>query len=172
MKCAEIQPNLAAFALDRLESEEAAEVRRHLASCPGCRRELEELRKVNRALEAAPPPATPPAYLKDEILSLLRVEGLSPSNEEEPEASSSSEEQAGSSRTSRFKNLRIVLPSVAAAVVVAISVALGIVFGFLRENAPVATIHLVPTPQEAAALQGYWGVAELRPQPSANLQVE
>ena len=172
MKCAEIHPNLAAFALDGLEPEEAAAVRRHLASCAGCRRELEELRKVNRALEAAPPPATPPAYLKDEILSLVRVEGLSPSNKEEPEAPSSPEVQTGSSRSSRFdrfKNLRIVLPSVAAVVAV---VALVIVSGLLREEAPVATIQLIPTREEAAALKGYWGVAELRPQPSGNQQVE
>src|SRR5215212_8331877 len=175
MKCAEIHPNLAAFALDGLEPEEAAEVRRHLASCPGCRRELVELQKVNRALEAAPPPADPPAYLKDEILSRVRAEVLSPSNKEEPEESSSSlEEQTGSSRTSRFnrfKNLRIVLPSAAAAAVVAM-IALGVFFGFMREEPPVATIQLKPTPQEAAGLEGYWGVAEIRPQPSGNQQVE
>ena len=37
-----------------------------------------------------------------------------------------------------------------------------------------ASIQLVPTPQEAAALNGssYWGVAEIRPQPSGNQQVE
>jgi anti-sigma factor RsiW len=93
MKCAQIHPNLAAFVVGGLEPKEAAEVRGHLASCPGCRHELEELRKVNRALEAAPPPADPPAYLKDEILSLVRAEGLSPSNKEEPEESSSLEEQ-------------------------------------------------------------------------------
>ena len=30
----------------------------------------------------------------------------------------------------------------------------------------------MPTPQEAAGLDGYWGVAEIRPQPSGNQQVE
>jgi hypothetical protein len=30
----------------------------------------------------------------------------------------------------------------------------------------------VPTPHEAAGLEGYWGVAEIRPQPSGNQQVE
>jgi hypothetical protein len=30
----------------------------------------------------------------------------------------------------------------------------------------------VPTTQETAGLKGYWGVAELRPQPSGNQQVE
>jgi anti-sigma-K factor RskA len=174
MKCAEVHPNLAVFALGGLEPEEAAEVERHLASCPGCRRELEELRKVNRALEAAPPPVDPPSHLKDVILSRVRVERLSASDKEEPEESSSLEEQTGSSETSRFnryKHLRIILPSMAAAAVVA-AVALGVFFGVVRENPPVATIQLVPTPQEAAGLDGYWGVAEIRPQPSGNQQVE
>ena len=35
-----------------------------------------------------------------------------------------------------------------------------------------ATIQLVPTPQESVGLEGYWGVAEIRPQPSGNQQVE
>jgi anti-sigma-K factor RskA len=170
MRCAEIHPNLAAYVVGGLEPKEAAEIEGHLASCPGCRRELEELRKVNRALEAAPPPADPPAYLKDKILSRVRAEVLSTSNKEEQEESSSLEEQTESSITSRFKDLRIILPSVAAAAVVAM-VALGIFFGFLREEPPVATIQLVPTPQESG-LEGYWGVAEIRPQPSGNQQVE
>jgi hypothetical protein len=129
---------------------------------------------VNRDLEAAPPPADPPAYLKDEILSRVRAEALSRSREESKELSSL-ENQTGSSRTpprfERFKNLRIVLPSVAAAAVVAI-VALGITFSLLREEPPVATIQLIPTSEETAGLKGYWGVAELRPQPSGNQQVE
>jgi hypothetical protein len=174
MKCAHIHPNLAAFVVGGLEPEEAAEVEDHLASCPGCTNELRELQKVNRALDAASPPATPPAYLKDEILSRVRAEGLSTSNTDEPEEPSPSEERTGSSRTfrfDRFKDLRIILPSAAAAAIVAI-LALGIVFGLLREEPPVATIQLLPTPQEAAGLKGYWGVAEIRPQPSSNQQVE
>jgi hypothetical protein len=51
-------------------------------------------------------------------------------------------------------------------------VALGVFFGFMQEEPPVATIQLVPTPHEAAGLEGYWGVAEIRPQPSGNQQVE
>jgi len=174
MKFAEVHPNLAAFALGGLEPQEAAEVRHHLDSCPVCRSELEELLMVNRALQAAPPPAAPPAYLKGEILSRVRAERLSPSNKEGTEESSPVEEQRRSHRTSRFdrfKGLRIVLPSAAAAALVAV-IALGVFFGFLREEAPVATIQLIPTPQEAVGLHGYWGVAEIRPQPSGNQQVE
>jgi anti-sigma-K factor RskA len=167
MKCAQIHPNLPAFVLGGLEPEEAAEVEDHLASCSDCRRELEELRKVNRALEAAPPPANPPSHLKDEILSQVRAEQRYLSSEDE----SSVAEEGASSTSARSKNLRIVLSSAAAAAVVAF-VAIGVFFGFLREEPPVATIQLVPTPQEAAGLEGYWGVAEIRPQPSGNQQVE
>jgi anti-sigma-K factor RskA len=173
MRCAEVHPNLAAFVLDGLEPEEAAEIRRHLASCPRCRDKVRELRKVNRALEAAPPPADPPSYLKDGILSQVRAERLSASDKEEPQGSSL-EHRTGASRTSHFnrlKDLRVVLPSVAAAAIV-VFVALGVFFGFLREEPPVATIQLVPTRREAVGLEGYWGVAEIRPQPSGNQQVE
>src|SRR5215211_4720154 len=171
MNCAEIHPNLIAFALGGLEPEEAAEVRHHWSSCLSCQKELRELEQVNRALEAAPSPsADPPAYLKDEILARVRAEERSfPGEEESP---SSKEQRAlGDHRFARFKKPRIILPSVAAAAVVGM-IALGILFGFLREEAPVATIQLVPTPQEAAGLEGYWGVAEIRPQPSGNQQVE
>ena len=175
MTCAEVHPNLAAFVLGGLEAEEAAEIRLHLDSCPDCQSELQELRKVNRALDAAPPPAAPPSYLKGEILSRVRAERLSPSSKAGAAQSSSSlEGQKRTHRTSRFnrfKELRLALPSAAATALVAV-IALGVFFGFLREEAPVATIQLTPTPQEAAGLKGYWGVAEIRPQPSGNQQVE
>jgi len=175
MTNAEVHPNVAAFALGGLEPEEAAEIQRHIASCADCQSELEELRSVNRALDAAPPPAAPPAYLKGEILSRVRAERLSPSSRAGvAESSSSLEERKRCHRGSRFdrvEGLRIVLPSAAAAALVAV-MALGVFFGFLREEPPVATIHLTPTPQEAAVLDGYWGVAEIRPQPSGNQQVE
>jgi hypothetical protein len=175
MRCAEIHPSLAAFVLGGLEPEEAVEVRRHLASCPRCQDELHELQKVNRALKAAPPPATPPAYLRDEILAQVRRAAEPPSSHEyeREDAASSRERQRifEAPRFDRLKDLRIILPSVAAAAMVVI-VALGVFFGFLREEPPVATIQLVPTPQESAGLEGYWGVAEIHPQPSGNQQVE
>jgi anti-sigma-K factor RskA len=154
MKCAEVHPNLGAFVLGGLESEEETEVRRHLAFCPSCREKLKEFEEVSQALKAAPPLADPPSYLKDEILSYVRGEEPSSSNEELP-----------SSRDSRFKNLRLLLPSMAAAALVAI-VALGTFFS-LHTEAPVATIQLTHIENE-----DYWGVAELYPQPSGNQQVE
>ena len=159
----ERHPDLTAFLLGGLDPEEAEETRRHLASCHSCRNELEGLQKVNRALAAAPPPVDPPAYLKDEILTRLRAEKESQS---EPEMPSWSEGRSKSPGARRF----YLLPGVAAAAVAV--VALGIFFGLSRAEAPVTTVALVPTPQEAPGLEGYWGVAEIRPQPSDNQQVE
>ena len=51
-------------------------------------------------------------------------------------------------------------------------VVFGILFGLPRAEAPVTTVALVPTPEEAAGLDGYWGVAKIRPQPSDNQRVE
>jgi anti-sigma-K factor RskA len=153
-KCEEVHPNLGAFALGGLESEEETEVRRHLALCPSCREKLKEFEEVSQALEAAPPLADPPSYLKDEILSYVR-------DEESPSSSG----ELSPSRGSRFKNWRLFLPSMAAAALVAV-IALGTFFS-LHTEAPVAIIQLTPVENE-----NYWGVAELHPQPLGNQQVE
>lgn len=158
MKCAKVYPNLGAFALGGLESKEADEIQRHLASCSGCQNELQELEKITRALEAAPPPEDPPGHLKDEILSRVRGEEEPSSYDKEPSSS---------------KNFRFILPGVAAAGLV-IMVALGVFF--LQTDPPVVTVQLLPTPalQEELRAEGeeYWGVAELHPQPSGSQLVE
>ena len=167
MSAQERHPDLTAFVLGGLDPAEAVETRRHLASCSRCQNELEGLQKVNRALEAAPPPVDPPDYLKAEILTRLRVERDALAEDAVPEKPSSPEEPRKAPKTPRLR----LLSGVAAAAAVAV-VALGIFFGFLRAEAPVATVALVPTSEEAATLEGYWGVAEIRPQPSDNQQVE
>jgi hypothetical protein len=156
LKCEDVHHNLSAYVLGGLEPEEDTEVRRHLAFCPSCQNELEELEEVSQALKAAPPLAEPPSYLKDKILSHVRAEEQSSSNEER-----------SSSRDFRLKNLRFLLmPSVAAAALVAV-VTLA-VFSSLHTQSPVATIQLTPVEEN----EEYWGVAELHPQPSGNQQVE
>jgi len=160
----ERHPDLTAYVLGTLDPEETEEIRRHLPSCSRCRNELEGLRKVNRALDAAPPPVDPPGHLKDEILTRLRAERESRTEYTEPGKPTSSGGQTKSPREGRLR----LLSGAAAAVVVAF----GIVFGLLRAEAPVVTVALVPTPEEAAGLDGYWGVAEIRPQPSDNQRVE
>jgi hypothetical protein len=153
MKCAEVHPNLGAYVLGGLDSEEEAEVERHLAFCPSCQDKLKEFEEVSQALKSAPPLVDPPAYLKDEILSRVHAEEMSSSNEE-----------PSSSRDFLFKNLHFLMP-VAAAALIAI-VGLG-TFLSLHTESPVATIQLIPTENE-----DYWGVAELHPQPLGNQQVE
>ena len=160
MRCAEVQINLGAFVMGGLETEEDAEIRRHLASCSGCRNELQEVEKINQALEAAPPLADPPDYLKDKILSRVRQE-------------SSSSEKANKELPSS-KGLRFALPVVAAGALIAM-IALGVFFG-LQKEAPVATVQLDPTPELREELRAegeeYWGVAELHTQPSGSQLVE
>ena len=153
MRCTEVHSNLGAYVLGGLEPEEAAEVRRHLTFCSSCRNELEGLQKINQPLEAAPPLADPPDNLKDEILSRMR---------EEMKLSSSKKEQTSS------KGLPLIFPGIAAAALVCI-VGLGILFG-LQEQSSVTTVQLIPTP--ALVSEGYWGVAELHPQPSGNQRIE
>jgi anti-sigma-K factor RskA len=160
MKCAEVHINLGAFVMGGLEAEEDAEIRRHLASCSSCRDELQEIERINQALEAAPPLADPPGYLKDKILSRVREESSSSNraNKEQPSS----------------KGLRFALPVVAAGALIAM-IALGVFFG-LQTEAPVATVQLDPTPELRQELRAegeeYWGVAELHPQPSGSQLVE
>jgi anti-sigma-K factor RskA len=163
MNSPERHPDLTAFVLGALDPEESEETRRHLTSCLRCRNELEGLEKVNRALEAAPPPVDPPDHLKGEILTRLRAERESRTEYAEPGKPSSSGRQTKSPRWRLLSGV---------AVAVAAVVLCGIFFGLPRAEAPVATVALVPTPEEAAGLEGYWGVAEIRPQPSDNQQVE
>ena len=167
MRYPECHPDLTTLVSGGLEPEEAQWVKHHLSSCSRCRNELEDLQKVGRALEAAPPPVDPPAYLKGETLARMRAEKRSRPEYAEPEKPSSLEGQTKSPIGTRY----YFLSGVAAAAVVAV-VALGFFFGFPAEETPVATIRLVPTPEEAAGLDGYWGVAKIRQQPSANQQVE
>ena len=165
MKCEEVRLSLGGFVLGGLESTEAAEVQRHLALCPGCQNELKAFERVTQALEAAPPPIDPPSHLKDEILSRMRAEKLSSSDQE----MSSPSEELPSRAELRFRNLRLVLSGVAAVGLVAAVVAIAALGGFGLQTSPsVATIQLIPTEEE----ENYWGVAELHPQPSGNQQVE
>ncbi len=158
MRCAEVSSNLAAFVSGGMEPEDAADIERHLASCPACREEREELEWVHRALQAAPPPEHPPDRLKEEVLSQVRAR-------ERPLP----DEVVSRTGRNRSEYLRPLIAAVAAAAV-AVIVAVGIVPDLLEEP-PAATVRLVPTPEEAAELEDYWGVAELYPQSLGNLQV-
>jgi hypothetical protein len=146
MRCAEVRLSIGAFVLGGLEPEEECGIRHHLGSCPGCRAELREIEEVSVALQAAPPLATPPDHLRDDILS--RVRGAGPSSE-----------------APLRKNLRLILPVAAAAATLVAVAALALL---PWSGPPVATVQLVPVDTR----EEYWGVAELHPQPLGNQLVE
>jgi anti-sigma-K factor RskA len=64
----------AAYALDALDADEARAYERHLAHCERCQRELATLAYAATALAYAPPPADPPAALRERILIAAREE--------------------------------------------------------------------------------------------------
>lgn len=63
-----------AYLLGALEPDEGRGFEEHLVSCPVCRRDVEELRVAADALPVSVPLVTPPAALKDRIMSVVRSE--------------------------------------------------------------------------------------------------
>jgi anti-sigma-K factor RskA len=69
--CRNIEPLLAAYALDSLEGEERAQVDAHLPACPDCRARLAEYRAVADGLLMAVPAAAPPARLRQGLVDRI-----------------------------------------------------------------------------------------------------
>jgi anti-sigma-K factor RskA len=67
--CAELQPQIAAYALG--ETEAAAELLEHLAECPACQRDLRAYVQVARMLPYDAPNVAPPPDLRARILSAV-----------------------------------------------------------------------------------------------------
>jgi anti-sigma-K factor RskA len=67
--CAELQPQIAAYALG--ETEAAAELLEHLAMCPACQRDLRAYVQVARMLPYEAPDVAPPPGLRARILSAV-----------------------------------------------------------------------------------------------------
>lgn len=87
MDCSErIRDMLPDYHLGRLSSGEVEEVRRHLAECADCREELEEISRVFDLMAFGVPPASPPAALKERVLSraLEHAPAGPPSERREP----------------------------------------------------------------------------------------
>jgi anti-sigma-K factor RskA len=63
-----------AYALDALDSHEAAEFEQHLRHCERCRSELTDLQEVTASLAYAAPPAPLPGALRARILDQARAE--------------------------------------------------------------------------------------------------
>jgi anti-sigma-K factor RskA len=64
----------AAYALDALDADEAANFEQHLRHCERCRTELGELREVTSSLAYAAPPTAVPTTLRNRVLESARAE--------------------------------------------------------------------------------------------------
>lgn len=69
-----IRDDLAAFALDALPAEEAAEVRSHLEVCESCRARLRWLEPAVATLPASVEQRTPPESLRESLMAVVREE--------------------------------------------------------------------------------------------------
>jgi anti-sigma-K factor RskA len=68
------QADIAAYALDALEPDEARAVEAHLADCERCRAELRWLEPAVEVLAESVPQVTPPPRLRDELLRVTHAE--------------------------------------------------------------------------------------------------
>ena len=64
-------PDLAAWAMGRLDPDEALAFQAHLESCATCRREADEVAGVPRLLEQAAPPFEVPSGLEERVFAAL-----------------------------------------------------------------------------------------------------
>jgi hypothetical protein len=71
--CAELQPEIAAYALG--ETEAAAALLEHLADCPACQRSLRAYVQVARMLPYDAPDVAPPPALRTRILTAVEESG-------------------------------------------------------------------------------------------------
>jgi hypothetical protein len=67
--------NLAAYALDSLDSAETGELEAHLRTCKTCPVELQDYRRVTEGLLSALPPFDPPAALRRNLQKRLMATG-------------------------------------------------------------------------------------------------
>jgi anti-sigma factor RsiW len=68
---------LGAFALGAVDAEEAATVRRHLATCAACQAEMVSLWAVVDVLQDSSEPLDPPPALRDRIAAVIMAEAVS-----------------------------------------------------------------------------------------------
>ena len=66
--------SVGAYLLGALDPDEAARFEEHLAGCDECRRDVAELKVAADALPVSVPIVSPPAALKDRIMSVVEQE--------------------------------------------------------------------------------------------------
>jgi anti-sigma factor RsiW len=69
--CDQCRENLPLYAVGALTSDEANELKRHLAECPACREELSGLSEAAAQIAMAVEPTVPPARLREKLLARL-----------------------------------------------------------------------------------------------------
>ena len=69
-----VTDQLAAYALNVLDADEAAEVAAHLAVCQVCQEELQAYQEVVGAMATAVPIIAPPPTLKQQLMHGIRQE--------------------------------------------------------------------------------------------------
>jgi anti-sigma-K factor RskA len=74
----ELEAAVAAYVLGALDEDEAADVRRHLETCPTCPGLAADLRRAVGVLPLAAEPVAPPAALRDRILVAAGASSSSP----------------------------------------------------------------------------------------------
>lgn len=113
MSCDEVQELLGAYALDAVDSDEAAAVEAHLVGCPRCRAELAGFREVTGLFAYAGQDA--PAGLWDRIAASMQ--------EDPPPLRLERIRAAGSGRGTRARRALVAIAVAAAVAIVALAVA-------------------------------------------------
>jgi hypothetical protein len=118
-----LRDDLAAYALDALEPDEAAELGRHLEGCRGCRDRIAWLRPAVDLLPASVEQRTPPAHLRESLLETVRAEAAPKPARREP------------GRRAWWQDLRglVARPAVGMAVLIVLTV--GVAAGYLARGA-------------------------------------
>jgi anti-sigma-K factor RskA len=135
-----------AYALGILEADEAAQVSDHLETCPSCREELTAYEAVTDMLTTAVPIITPPADLKERLMSQTVTAVVPPTPRREPSAN----------RLRAFFQGPRWQPVLAVAVLILIIGA--VFFWWQNQNASVAQFILTPT-EAAPGAEGLISVA-------------
>ena len=78
MKCHQIEPRLAAYALDALDPEDRWQVEEHLEKCSACQVTLADYRMIGQQLAFATPPVQPPPHLRARLIAAIAPSPPSP----------------------------------------------------------------------------------------------
>jgi anti-sigma-K factor RskA len=136
--------DLATYALGALDPAEAAELERHLASCPECRSYLAGLRPGIDMLAASVPQVPPPPELRDRLLATVRAEAARIAEAEAPAAPP----------RRRWRSWRGLVLRPATALAAALVLIVGGAVGYILHGSGGATESVIPAKGTTAAPPG------------------